>query len=89
MLHQHLDNVSSRTARIRQAADSSVGTPSEGETADGTESKLSELCAVINYLHKEKDKIESLKGEKSTWETERAMHTSHSAEQQERVKIAN
>ena len=33
VLHQHLDNVSSQAARIRQAVDSSVGTPSEGETA--------------------------------------------------------
>jgi nucleoprotein TPR len=28
--------------------------PSECETADGTESKLSELCDVIHYLRKEK-----------------------------------
>ncbi len=33
VLHHHLDNVSSQAARIRQAVDSSVGTPSEGETA--------------------------------------------------------
>jgi nucleoprotein TPR len=52
LLHQHLDNASSRTARIRQDADSSVGTPIEGETADGTESKLSELRAVVKYLRK-------------------------------------
>lgn len=58
MLHQHLDNVSSQAARIRQAADSSVGTPGEGETADGTESKLSELRAVINYLRKEKEIVD-------------------------------
>jgi hypothetical protein len=58
VLHQHLDNVSSQAARIRQAADSSAGTPSEGETADGTESKLSELRAVINYLRKEKEIVE-------------------------------
>jgi nucleoprotein TPR len=58
VLHQHLDNVSSQAARIRQAADSSVGTPSEGETADGTESKLSELRAVINYLRKEKEIVD-------------------------------
>jgi hypothetical protein len=36
-----------------------------------------------------KDEIESFKGEKSAWETERAMHTSHSTEQQEKVIIAN
>jgi nucleoprotein TPR len=52
------DNVSSRAARIRRAADSSVGMPSEGETADGTESKLSELRAVINYLRKEKEIVD-------------------------------
>ena len=33
VLHQHLDNVSSQAARIRQAADSSVGTP-RGEEED-------------------------------------------------------
>jgi hypothetical protein len=37
---KHLDNVSSLAVHIRQAADSPVGMPSEGETADGTESKL-------------------------------------------------
>lgn len=58
VLHQHLDNVSSQAARIRQAADSSVGTPSEGEIADGAESKLSELRAVINYLRKEKEIVD-------------------------------
>lgn len=35
-----------------------------------------------------KDEIESLKGEKSAWEAERATHTSHSTEQQEKVIIA-
>lgn len=58
MLHQHLDNVSSQAARIRQAADSSVSTPGEGETTDGTEVKLSELRAVINYLRKEKEIVD-------------------------------
>jgi chromosome segregation ATPase len=58
VLHQHLDNVSSQAARIRQAADSSVGTPSEGEAADSTEAKLSELRAVINYLRKEKEIVD-------------------------------
>jgi nucleoprotein TPR len=58
VLHQHLDNVSSQAARIRQAADSSVGSPGEGETTDGTESKLSELRAVINHLHKEKEIVD-------------------------------
>jgi nucleoprotein TPR len=32
-----------------------AGTPSEGKIADGTEFKLSELRAMINYLHKEKE----------------------------------
>ena len=36
-----------------------------------------------------KDEIESLKGEKSAYETERATHTSHSTEQQEKVIITN
>jgi nucleoprotein TPR len=58
VLHQHLDNVSSQAARIRQAADSSVGTPGEAEAADGTETKLSELRAVINYLRKEKEIVD-------------------------------
>ena len=58
MLHQHLDNVSSQAARIRQAADSSVGTPGEVEATDGTETKLSELRAVINYLRKEKEIVD-------------------------------
>ncbi|KAH9992147.1 hypothetical protein BJV77DRAFT_1150250 [Russula vinacea] len=51
----HLDNVSSQAARIRRALDSPVGTPGEGETVNGTEFKLSELCYVINYLRKEKE----------------------------------
>ncbi|KAH9977476.1 hypothetical protein BJV74DRAFT_946992 [Russula compacta] len=58
VLHQHLDNVSSQAARIRQAADSSVGAPGEGETVDGTETKFSELRAVINYLRKEKEIVD-------------------------------
>ena len=58
MLHQHLDNVSSQAARIRQAADSSVATPGEGEIPDGAETKLSELRAVINYLRKEKEIVD-------------------------------
>lgn len=59
VLHQHLDNVSSQAARIRQAADSSVATPGEGETPDdGAETKLSELRAVINYLRKEKEIVD-------------------------------
>ena len=58
VLHQHLDNVSSQAARIRQAADTSVGTLGEGETTDGTESKLSELRSVINYLRKEKEIVD-------------------------------
>jgi hypothetical protein len=36
-----------------------------------------------------KDEIENLKGEKSAWETERAAHTLHSTEQQEKVIITN
>lgn len=58
MLHQHLENVSSQAARIRQAADSSAGTPGEGEITDGSEAKLSELRAVINYLRKEKEIVD-------------------------------
>lgn len=58
VLHQHLDNVSSQATRIRQAADSTVATPGEGNTADGTEAKLSELRAVINYLRKEKEIVD-------------------------------
>ncbi|KAH9018599.1 TPR/MLP1/MLP2-like protein-domain-containing protein [Lactarius pseudohatsudake] len=57
-LHQHLDNVSSQATRIRQAADSTIATPGEGDTADGTEAKLSELRAVINYLRKEKEIVD-------------------------------
>ena len=58
MLHKHLDNVSSQAARIRQTADLTVGTPGEGENTDGTDSKLSELRAVINYLRKEKEIVD-------------------------------
>ncbi|KAH9018595.1 hypothetical protein EDB85DRAFT_604226 [Lactarius pseudohatsudake] len=58
VLHQHLDNVSSQATRIRQAADSTIATPGEGDTADGTEAKLSELRAVINYLRKEKEIVD-------------------------------
>jgi nucleoprotein TPR len=36
-----------------------------------------------------KYEVESLKGEKSAWETERATHTSQSTKQQEKVIIAN
>jgi hypothetical protein len=46
VLHKRLDNVSSQAARIHQATDSSVSTPCEGKTADGTDSKLAELRAV-------------------------------------------
>ncbi|KAH8980106.1 hypothetical protein EDB92DRAFT_1901586 [Lactarius akahatsu] len=58
VLHQHLDNVSSQATRIRQAADSTIATSGEGDTADGTEAKLSELRAVINYLRKEKEIVD-------------------------------
>ena len=58
VLHQHLDNVSLQAARICQAVDSSAGTPGEGETTDGSEAKLSELRAVINYLRKEKEVVD-------------------------------
>jgi nucleoprotein TPR len=38
ILHQHLENVSSQATRIRQAAaDCTVATPGEGDTADSTE----------------------------------------------------
>jgi nucleoprotein TPR len=55
VLHQHPENVSSQAIHIRQIADSTVAMPGEGDTADGTEAKLSELCAVINYLRKQKE----------------------------------
>ena len=59
VLHQHLENVSSQATRIRQAAaDSNVATTGEGDTTDGTEAKLSELRAVINYLRKEKEIVD-------------------------------
>jgi len=58
VLHQHLDNVSTQATRIRQTADSTVGTPGEGEITDETGSKLSELRAVINYLRKEKEIVD-------------------------------
>jgi hypothetical protein len=58
VLHKHLDNVSSQAARIRQTADLTVDTPGEGENTDGTDSKLSELRAVINYLRKEKEIVD-------------------------------
>jgi hypothetical protein len=37
VVHQHLENVSSQAAHIRQAANSLVGTPNEDETADSAE----------------------------------------------------
>jgi nucleoprotein TPR len=58
VLHKHLDNVSSQAARIRQTADLTVGTSGEGENTDGIDSKLSELCAVIHYLRKEKEIVD-------------------------------
>ncbi|KAH9961807.1 TPR/MLP1/MLP2-like protein-domain-containing protein [Russula dissimulans] len=60
VLHKHLDNVSSQVARIRQTADLIVGTPGEGENTDETDSKLSELRAVINYLRKEKEIVDTM-----------------------------
>ncbi|KAI0260660.1 hypothetical protein BC834DRAFT_925773 [Gloeopeniophorella convolvens] len=62
VLHQHLDTVSSQAARIRQAADT-VAAAGEDATAaavaaDGSEAKLSELRAVINYLRKEKEIVD-------------------------------
>ena len=35
-----------------------MGTPGEGESTDETDSKLSELRAVINYLRKEKEIVD-------------------------------
>ena len=68
VLHQHLENVSSQATRIRQAAAADVAAtstpPGEGSgdtTANdnnGTEAKLSELRAVINYLRKEKEIVD-------------------------------
>jgi hypothetical protein len=58
VLHQRLDNESSQTAHIHQAADSSVGTLSEGETADVSEYRHFELRAMISYLRKEKEIVD-------------------------------
>ncbi|KAH9952843.1 hypothetical protein BC827DRAFT_1285905 [Russula dissimulans] len=58
VLHKHLDNVSSQAAHIRQTADLTVDTPGEGENTDGTDSELSQLRAVINYLRKEKEIVD-------------------------------
>ena len=50
---------SSQATRIRQAAaDFTLATAGEGDTTDGTEAKLSELRAVINYLRKEKEIVD-------------------------------
>jgi hypothetical protein len=46
-------------------------------------------CVDPTEFQSLEDEIESLKGEKSAWETERATHTSPSAKQQEKVIIAN
>jgi hypothetical protein len=54
VLHRRKGDESAPTTRIHQAADSSVGTLSEGETADVSECGHSELCAVISCLRKEK-----------------------------------
>lgn len=53
-MHQHLDSVSAQATRIRQAADAPVESNVEGETTDDTDSRLSELRSVVNYLRKEK-----------------------------------
>ena len=64
VLHQHLENVSSQATRIRQAAVTAAADPGEGAASDntadndGTEAKLSELRAVINYLRKEKEIVD-------------------------------
>ena len=64
VLHQHLENVSSQATRIRQAAVAAAADPGEGAAGDntadndGTEAKLSELRAVINYLRKEKEIVD-------------------------------
>jgi hypothetical protein len=46
---------SSQAARVCQVADSSVGAPSEGETAAIYEYTHSELRAMIYYLRREKE----------------------------------
>jgi nucleoprotein TPR len=60
LLHQHLEDVSSQAARIRQAADISTSPlPAEGEeTIDNSSTKLSELRSVVAYLRKEKDIVD-------------------------------
>lgn len=52
LLHQHLESVSSQAARIRQAADSSVG---DADDVNGPEPAASELRSVVSYLRKEKE----------------------------------
>jgi nucleoprotein TPR len=58
LLHQHLESVSSQAARIKQAAGSTSSVPGETETADDTDTKLSELRAVVAYLRKEKEIVD-------------------------------
>ncbi|KAL4250041.1 hypothetical protein ABKN59_004926 [Abortiporus biennis] len=57
LLHQHLESVSSQAARIRQAADSS-SPPTETESGEDTDTKLSELRSVVAYLRKEKEIVD-------------------------------
>jgi nucleoprotein TPR len=59
LLLQHLEDVSSQAARIRQAADSTASTlPAEGEANEDSATRLSELRAVVTYLRKEKEIVD-------------------------------
>jgi|ERR1700722_2621190 len=59
LLLQHLEDVSSQAARIRQAADSTASTlPAEGEANEDAATRLSELRAVVAYLRKEKEIVD-------------------------------
>ncbi|KAF9483517.1 hypothetical protein BDN70DRAFT_873831 [Pholiota conissans] len=54
ILHQHLESLSAQATRIRQAADAPVENNVDGEVADDTDNRVSELRSVVNYLRKEK-----------------------------------
>ncbi|KAI0062383.1 hypothetical protein BV25DRAFT_683663 [Artomyces pyxidatus] len=58
VLHQHLDSVSSQAARIREAANATPRSSSDVDPSEDSDTKLSELRAVITYLRKEKEIVD-------------------------------
>lgn len=55
LLHQHLGSVSSEAACIGPAAGSSAAAQTEGDATADLDTKLVEICQVVQYLRKEKE----------------------------------